>query len=307
LERAERIAGQICLGAGFTEAITSSLVGRLQTELLPGLGEGVAPITLANPLSAQLGDLRVSCVPGLLQACQLNQSRGKERTRLFEWGRVFWPSPDGEARPEEPGALALVDNFWGSEGESSEESINSLLQVVQALGDRVSLQNLEFHPARHAGFHPQRCTEVWAGGEYRGVLGEVVAGDVRELDLRGTTVAAELRVDGWLVDGGRPGRGVRLAKTPSLSLDLAVTVPERAELGVALAAVEALGIAELEELHLVDLYRGTQLPDGSKGWTFRLTFRHPERTLTHREGEQLRARVLKALATVNAVVRGESG
>jgi phenylalanyl-tRNA synthetase beta chain len=303
LERAERIAGQICLGAGFTEAITSSLVGRLQIGVHAGLGEGLAPIALANPLSSQLGDLRVSCVPGLLQACQVNQSRGTERTRLFEWGRVFWPGPDAESRPEEPEMLALVDNFWRSEGESSEKAINSLLQVVQALGDRVSLKDLEFRPAPHPGFHPQRCTEVWASGEYRGVLGEVEAGGAPEMDLRGTTVAAELRVDGWLIDGGRPGRGLLLAKTPSLSLDLAVTVPERAQLGAALRSVLSLEIAPLEEIRLVDQYHGPQLPDGTKGWTFSLVFRHRDKTLTHREGDELRTRVLKGLDSVGAILR----
>jgi phenylalanyl-tRNA synthetase beta chain len=94
-----------------------------------------------------------------------------------------------------------------------------------------------------------------------------------------------------------------LAKTPSLSLDLAVTVPERAELGAALAAVRALEMDELEEIRLVDQYRGQQLPKGTKGWTFRLVFRQPERTLTHREGDHFRAQVLKGLASVGAVLR----
>ncbi|HVC22967.1 MAG TPA: phenylalanine--tRNA ligase subunit beta [Candidatus Dormibacteraeota bacterium] len=306
LVRAERLAGQICIGAGFTEAITSSLVGKEQVRVSPGLAPDIVPLSLSNPLSSQLAELRVSCLPGLLQACQLNQSRGKERIRLFEWGRVFRPSPDGAGRPEEPEVLSLVDNFWGTESLLPDMALNSLLGVVQALADGVGLVEIEFRPAPHPGFHRQRCSEVWVAGECRGVLGELVAAEGPEVELRGTTVAAELSVDGWLVDGGRPGRGVRLAKTPALSLDLAVTVPERAELGGAVSAVRALGIDELEEVRLVDLYRGKQLPEGKKGWTFRLTFRHPVRTLTHREGDQLRARVLKALATLNAVVRGGS-
>jgi phenylalanyl-tRNA synthetase beta chain len=302
LVRAERLASEICLGAGFTEAITSSVVGPLRGEQ-PGLGEDLSPLHLGNPLSSQLGDLRVSCLPGLLQACQLNQSRGRSRTRLFEWGRVFWPVTDPAGRPEEPEVLAVVDSSWGADAEAVEESLNLLLQLVQGLGQRLGTRDAEFRPSRRRGFHPFRCAEVWVEGECRGVLGQVEIAASPDLELRGTTVAAELRVDGWLVDGGRPGRGVRLAKTPSLSLDLAVTVPERAELGTALAAVDGLEISELEEIRLVDQYRGQQLPEGTKGWTFRLAFRHPERTLTHREGEQLRTRVLGGLGQVNAMVR----
>ncbi len=306
LVSADRLAGEICLGAGFTEAITSSLVSQERVGVVRGLGAGVSPIRIANPLSSQLGDLRVSCLPALLDACRLNQSRGGERTQLFEWGRVFWPSADRSGRPEEPEVLALVDHSAGARPRGEGEPLDQLLQVVQALAERVSLNSVEFRPARHPGFHPQRSAQLWVDGELRGILGEVDPGVDSAFELRGSTVVAEVRVDGWLVDGGRPGRGMSLAKTPPLSLDLAVTVPERAELGPALAAVRSAEIAELEEIRLLDQYRGRQLPPGTKGWTFRLLFRHPEKTLTHRQGEQLRSQVLAALGAVGAAVRAGS-
>ncbi|MGA7363443.1 MAG: phenylalanine--tRNA ligase subunit beta [Candidatus Dormiibacterota bacterium] len=303
LVSAARIASEICLGAGFTEAITSSLVSQDRAGRPQGLGQDLAPRRIKNPLSSQLGDLRVSCLPGLLDACRMNQARGRERTQLFEWGRVFWPSASGSDRPQEPEILALVDHSGGQESGESSEALDHLLQVVQALGERVSLQDLEFRPAMRPGFHPHRSSEIWVEGELRGVVGEVAVGVDSDVELRGTTVAAEMRVDGWLVNGGRPGRGASLAKTPPLSLDLAVTVPAQAELGPALTAVGAAAITELEEIKLVDQYRGAQLPDGTKGWTFRLVFRHPDKTLTHRQGEQLREQVLSALGAVGAAVR----
>jgi phenylalanyl-tRNA synthetase beta chain len=304
LTRTSRLAGELCIGAGFTEAFTSSLVSQERLGSVQGMGQGFAPIQIANPLSSQLGSLRVSCLPGLLEACRLNQSRGGEWTRLFEWGHVFWRASNPSERPEEPEVLALVDHSWGPAASPAAERINHLLQVVQALGERVSLDPVEFWPVEMSGFREGRCTEARVKGEVRGRLGELDLLSDTELELRGTVVAAELRVDGWLVDGGRPGRGMALAKTPQLSLDLAVTVPEQTGLGPALAAVRAAGISELEEIRLVDRYWGSQLPAGTKGWTFRLAFRHPERTLTHREGEQLRARVLAALgSTVGAEVR----
>lgn len=308
LASAARLAGEICLGAGFTEALTSSLVSQERVGAVLGLGEGVAPIQIANPLSSQLGSLRVSCLPGLLDACRLNQARGGEWTRLFEWGHVFWRSGSPSERPDEPEVLALVDHSWGPAASSGAERLDHLLQVVQALAERVSLGPVEFRPAERTGLRAGRCAGVWVSGELRGTLGEVELGLDTGPELRGTAVAAELRVDGWLVDGGRPGRGVTLAKTPQLSLDLAVTVPDAAALGPALAAVRSAGIGELEEIRLVDRYWGSQLPPGTKGWTFRLVFRDSERTLTHREGEQLRSKVLAELSSaVGAQVRLGSG
>lgn len=304
LTSAARLAGEVCLGAGFTEALTSSLVSQGRPGPVLGLGAGMAPTRLANPLSSQLGSLRASCLPGLFEASLLNQSRGQERTRLFEWGRVFWGQGEVAVRPQEPELLALVDHAASPAAEDVSTRVDRLLQLVQGLGERIGLDLVEFRPGRVAGFHPLRSTEVWCAGQLRGVLGQLDGTASAELELRGTTVAAELRVDGWLIDGGRPGRGAELGKTPPLTVDLAVTVPERAQLGPALTAVRGARIAELEELRLVDQYRGAQLPAGTKGWTFRLRFRHPQRTLTHREGEELRSRVLAELAAgVGAEVR----
>ena len=300
---AARLVLEICLGAGFSEAITSSLVSHDHPIAGPGLGSGVPPIEIGNPLSSQLAALRVSCLPKLLESCQLNQARGRERSRLFEWGRVFWPAPESSGRPEEPEVLALVDHWAGTDAGQVGKRLDRLLQLIQALGERVGLARVEFRPAEHPGFHPERCAGIYFRGEFRGVVGEVMPAADADSGLRGTTVAAEVRVDGWLVEGGRPGEGLSLAKTPALLIDLAVTVPERAELGPALAAVRSTDLAELEEIRLIDQYRGSQLPEGTKGWTFRLVFRDRERTLTHRQGEQLRTRVLEALGGVGAVVR----
>ncbi len=303
LSGASRLAGEICLGAGFTEAITSSLVSQDQASLVRGLGSEFSPLRIANPLSSQLGELRVSCLPGLLDACRLNQSRGWERSRVFEWGRVFWPSLDRSGRPDEPEVLALVDHSVAPQPDEAAGALDHLLQMIQALGDRVGLNEVEFRPERRHGFHPHRCAGIWVIGELRGVVGQLDWAAAPDPELRGSTMVAEMRVDGWLVDGGRPAKGVSLAKTPPLSLDLSVTVPERAALGAALAAVRDSRVAELEEIKLVDQYRGSQLPAGTKGWTFRLVFRDPEQTLTHRQGERLRAQVLGALESVGAAVR----
>ncbi len=130
-------------------------------------------------------------------------------------------------------------------------------------------------------------------------MGELDPRSCAALELRGRVVAAELRVDGWLVAGGRPGRARELAETPALVLDLAVTVPELAQVGEALVAVTASGPEELEAIRVLDEYRGIQLAPGLKSWTFRLIFRDPKRTLTHRQGVELRERVSAILQEVS--------
>ncbi|MGH7641148.1 MAG: phenylalanine--tRNA ligase subunit beta [Candidatus Dormibacteria bacterium] len=311
------LVSEICRGAGFSEAITLSLVGERAVWGVTGIAPGEPSIELSNPLSPQLSRLRQSCLPGLLDACRLNQNRGRESSRLFEWGRVFWwptsnparTGPDRIAaggtlppRPEEPQVLALVDHEAGTA--DVEHRLERLLQLLQGVAERASQLEVVFRPAERPGFLAGRCAEVVLRGRAVGVLGQVDPDAGLEAQLRGTVVAAEVRVDGWLEDGGRSPRPLTLAKTPQLEVDLAVTVPEAAGLGPALAAVTRAAIPELERVRLTDEYRGAPLSPGSKSWTFHLVFRHPDKTLSHRQGQQLRGRVLEALASAaNATER----
>ncbi len=294
----QRLAGEILMGAGYTEAITLSLFDPGRPRPVSGLGDGVEAQRIANPLSGALEGLRVSLLPGLLGSCQLNQARGAERTRLFEQGRVFWTSGK-DGRPQEPELLAAVDQGVDFQASDSAAALRHLLRVCQALGDRLSADSTKFMAAVRPGFHPVRCAEVVSRGEVRGVVGELDPRSCAALGLRGRVVACELRVDGWLLPGGRPGSGRELAQTPPLIMDLAVSVPEEAPLGEAVAAVGGIGLAELEAVRVLDEYRGAQLANGLKGWTFRLVFRDPNRTLTSQQGVDLRDRVARVLADVS--------
>ena len=51
----------------------------------------------------------------------------------------------------------------------------------------------------------------------------------------------------------------------------------------------------LERVSVFDEYRGEGVPAGSRSLAWRLTFRHPERTLRDKEIEGRRAQLLKAL------------
>ncbi len=53
----------------------------------------------------------------------------------------------------------------------------------------------------------------------------------------------------------------------------------------------------LEALDLFDEFRGAGVPDGMRSLAWRLTLRHPDRTLRDKEIEGRRAAILKALET----------
>ncbi len=86
-----------------------------------------------------------------------------------------------------------------------------------------------------------------------------------------------------------------LPVTPAAEFDLALLVPEGVSAAEVARLVTATSGEMLESLLPFDEFRGTGVADGYRSIAWRLTFRHPERTLRDKEIEGRRARILRAL------------
>ncbi|KAB2883568.1 MAG: phenylalanine--tRNA ligase subunit beta, partial [Pseudorhodoplanes sp.] len=81
-----RKAKRALAGRGLVEAVTWSFIARPHAELFGG---GDAALALANPIAADLSDMRPSLIPGLVAAAQRNADRGFPDSGLFEVGQIF--------------------------------------------------------------------------------------------------------------------------------------------------------------------------------------------------------------------------
>ncbi len=115
-----RAVRRVLLGAGWSEAISSTFVSQADAEQFAAHPGTAVP--MGNPLSEEAGMLRPSLVPGMLAMLAHNLKRGVDDVALFELGTVFTGSgPTSTDRVDErpsltfgaTGALgnALVDFF----------------------------------------------------------------------------------------------------------------------------------------------------------------------------------------------------
>ena len=81
-----RRAKRALAARGMTEAVTWSFVSHPHAELFGG---GQPTLVLANPIAADLSDMRPSLIPGLVVAAQQNADRGFDDVALFEVGQIF--------------------------------------------------------------------------------------------------------------------------------------------------------------------------------------------------------------------------
>lgn len=81
-----RKAKRALAARGLVEAVTWSFVSKREAELFGG---GKPELALANPIAAELSDMRPSLIAGLVMAAQRNADRGFADVALFEVGQIF--------------------------------------------------------------------------------------------------------------------------------------------------------------------------------------------------------------------------
>jgi len=309
----------VCIGAGYDEAITFAFQSAALAARLTGVGERRTPIRVRNPLSEDGGVMRISLLPGLLQALAANLHHGVSDVSLFEIGRVYWEgertvpplgtTPDGKDAalpplPAEPLLLSLVSQSGDTGADMAAERLRHIRSVLAWLGHELAGVSLAVEPMTVVGLRPGRSGVLRLDGRSVGVVGELSAEVCEQFELRGRVAIAELRLDAVAPPTARVPRFRTPPRMPAVIQDLAVVVAADQRADAAIAAIREAGTPLLEDVELYDEYRGERLGGDRKSWTFRMTYRAPDRTLTGGEAQQCHDAIALALRVrVGAEVR----
>ncbi|GAB2491349.1 phenylalanine--tRNA ligase subunit beta [Arenimonas alkanexedens] len=251
-------------------------------------------VALANPLTAELGVMRTSLLPGLVSALARNRARQQGRVRLFELGRVFHQA---EAAPQETPRIAAV-----ACGPAEAEQWSSAERDVDFYDLKAQVEGLlalagaraEFRPDDRPHGHPGRSASVWRDGIEIGWVGHLHPGLVKALDLDGEVLGFEL--DLAAVASRAVPRAGELSRFPSVRRDIALVVPEATPWAALDASLRSALGGLLREVRLFDRYVGPGLESGSKSLAMGLILQDVSRTLTDRDADQAVATALEALA-----------
>jgi phenylalanyl-tRNA synthetase beta chain len=282
--------------------------GLLEVRPLPFVaGDDATYLRVANPLADDEPHLRLSLLETLAKRAEYNLARMQGDVRLFEVGSTF--ARDGAGVTE---ALAVGCLLMGARRPAHfTEAEPPVFDAWDAKALALDLATAAF-PGRPVTLEARDEDILW-----RLHVDAAPVGWVRRLSLDAPVWAApafgvELRLGGLSVqpeaapgahDYGSaaaperraPVRYAALPTMPAAEFDLAFLVPD----GVAAGDVEALLVRTsgdlLERIRLFDEFRGKGVPDGHRSLAWRLTFRHPERTLNEKE---LAGRRQKLLSTV---------
>jgi len=266
-------------------------------------------VRVLNPLADDEPYLRRSVLETLARRAEYNLNRMQGDVRIFEVGTVF--QSQGKALPREEQRVGILVmgrrrpvHFTEPQPPAFDEwdakALAARLATVAFPGAAIALVPSE----------PPYLWKVQAGGVTCGEVRRVVLdapvwakpafGVELTLGLMPSMMVAARGANAHASAPARAGRPdpvryVALPTTPAAEFDLALLVPD----GVLASQVEqqlrTLSGAQLERCELFDEFRGTGVPDGMRSLAWRLTFRHPERTLRDKEIEGRRVQLLKAL------------
>lgn len=277
---------------GFQEVITYSFVDdSLQKLLFP---EEEAH-SLINPISQDMGVMRVSLWPGLLNTCKFNQNRQLDRMKIFEVGCRFRKTSNQLIQENVISGLLcgnVADEQWDLKSRTTDFfDVKQVIESIwQLLGYR---ESLTFAPTEVHACHPGQTAEIFWQGKSAGVLGKLHPKLQSELSVEGAIYVFELKLDTFkqvpMVTFQRPSR------FPEIRRDIAMIVDEKLASDSLINYVRKSAGTILRDVKIFDVYAGKGIDSGRKSIAMGLILQHPSRTLVDKEVEAVIQTVVTGL------------
>lgn len=329
-QRLRRRAGMALAARGGIEVLNYPFVGDVEFDALrlDVTDARRSKVRLANPLNEEQPYVRASLLPGLIAAARRNFSRGNDDLFIFELGSVVRSGlgisvvrPSVTQRPsveewnalnvmlpKQASSLAVVlsgnqqQQTWSGPARVYEWS--DAIELAHVVADTAGVE-LTITPGIDSSFHPGRCAQLSVGDERVGTAGELHPRVIESLGLPARTCALELDFDALVQSAPLVRKAPAVSAQPVAKEDIALIIADSvATAEVQQAIVDGAGEL-LESVRLFDVYRGQQVPVGSRSLAFALRFRAQDRTLDAAEIAVARqAAIDLAITRHGATLRG---
>ncbi|HEY1454418.1 MAG TPA: phenylalanine--tRNA ligase subunit beta, partial [Roseiarcus sp.] len=289
MQKRTRIAKRTLAALSLREAVTWSFVPKAAAELFGG---GSQSLALANPIAADLSDMRPSLIPGLVAAAERNARRAISDVALFEVGQVFLGSGEDEQRIA---AAAVRRGRAKADAEGRYWSSGGLVDVFDAKRDAMTLLSalgvnanaVQIVPDGRSFLHPGRAATLQFGPKtVVGWFGQLHPSICEALDAEGPIVAFEITLDAIPAPKTKPTKTKpKLIRSDFMAVerDLAFVVAETVSAADILKAAESAERSLVAGVGVFDVYRGEGVAEGAKSIAIHVTLQPRERTLTEAE------------------------
>jgi phenylalanyl-tRNA synthetase beta chain len=294
------------------EAVTWSFISKPQAELFGG---GQPELALANPIAADLSDMRPSLIPSLVGAAQRNADRSFPDAGLFEVGQIFRGDQPADQLTAATGvrrALAKPSGI-GRDWNKHDGDVDAFDAKADALAVLVAAgapeQALQIVPGGPAWFHPGRSGTIQMGPKnILGHFGELHPRALEALDAEGPLVAFEVILERILEPKAKATRAkpvLELSPLQPVVRDFAFVVERSVKAADIVRAAQAVDRKLITSIAVFDVYEGKGIEPGKKSIAIAVTLQPRDKTMTDAEIEALAAKIVAEVTKrTGGVLRG---
>jgi phenylalanyl-tRNA synthetase beta chain len=291
------IVKRILAARGLHEAVTWSF---MEETLALKFGGGGASLRLVNPISVELGSMRPSIIPNLIQAAIRNQDRAQESVALFEVG------PQYEVSSQRLVAAGLVagttgPRHWAVTPRHFDvfDAKAHALAILNTLG--VSETSLQIEAAGPDYYHPGRKGTFKQGNRIIAFFGEVHPSIISDLSGDGSYAAFEVFLD-QLPPVRFKKSTLNLSPYQPVTRDFAFVVDDNVAADQVVKAITKTNRDLIAAVHIFDVYKGEKLEPNQKSLALQVRLEPLTGTLTDAQimevCDQIIANVSKATGGV---------
>lgn len=280
--------------AGLNEIMTYTLISEEGAERFKEIS--AEPVSLRNPLSEEHKYLTPQLVHGMLKTISWNLNRKNMDLALFEIGTVYRRGEGKDRFVESPalciGITGALRRNW-VEG-VREMNIFDLRGPIDLVLRRLHLEPV-FSPEKIRGFSPAAKMGVWGEPGDIGFGGEVSKDILKDYDIECPVFVCQVDLDKILEDAVLENRYMAVPRFPFSSRDVSILCDETVVAGELYRAMADSGEDIIQDVELIDAYRGKKIPEGKVSYTYSIKYGLPTRTLKDEEIEEVHSRIKKAL------------
>ena len=293
------------------EALTWSFIPAAHAE---AFGGGSPELKLANPIAADMSDMRPSLLPGLIAAAQRNADRGFNDVALFEVSGTYEnDTPEGQRRVAagvRRGTAGVNGSGRSWAGNAVPVSVHDAkadaLAVLEACGAPAGVQ---IETGAPSPYHPGRSGVIKLGPKMvLATFGEFHPKVLETLDADGPMCGFEVYLDALSEPKARAVRTKpRLDLSPfqALKRDFAFIVDKGVAAGAILKAAQGADKKLITAANVFDLFEGASIGEGRKSVAIEVTIQPQDKTLAEDELEALSKRIVENVGkATGATLRG---
>jgi len=297
-----RTAKNHLISIGFFEVNNMSFASREELEKLKLSKDDfrMSPVELANPLGEQFALLRSTLIPDLLKNATLNLSHSFENFRLFELNRVYLAGEDDECleMPYLTGVIVGMFEplYWNAA--QSETTFYDVKGVLDSVFRKLRCHGaITYKKTNESYYRKGRGADVYYQDTKIGSCGILKKDILESFDIETSIMLFDICLEEIIANYDEQSIHYHeIVKYPPVLRDIAVTAPADIEVATIEKTIMSVEPLIIREVHLFDVYTGSQIRKGFKSLAFNIVFQSENSTLTDKYVDKLFDNIVKKLS-----------